>query len=259
MVEWIEQNKDWVFSGAGVAVITSCVAVLSAIITYLARSFAERKQRKRLGLQHELKQYRVEAAGKDDPLQVSYKGKSYPHLCQFTVSLKNIGTPSVSGQQLLFRLPNGAEVLDVYEKFSTQLISAEKQELTGSENLEHVYTLNKLENGDTVAITYMLNTDRPEEVMCEPRGVDDADYARTGSEADEVSIARKLIAFAALFLIVGIIPFLEDVLRAAILLVASPTIITFIQQLRIDRDQKHSCVLNDVTVQEGGEINVMQK
>jgi len=257
MSEWLELNKQWVFSGAGVAVLVGVVSVLSATVTFLVKTRSEKKKRKQLSLRHELKQYRVEAAGEHDPLTVSYKGKPYEHLCQFSVVVENTGSPGIDSQQLLFRFPVGVKVLDVYEHFSTQTISTEIDELQDDNRIEHLRTINRLEPGDVVSFTYMLDTDRTEEIVCEPRGVDDIDYAYTGTE--EVPDTRKLITFAALFVLVGVIPILGTALRAGVIILATPTIMAVINRMNKQRNPAKTCVIRDVTVEDTGQIRVFQE
>ena len=256
MTDWLEANKQWIFSGAGVAVITAVVAILSSAITLWLKIRSERKRRKRLALNFELRQYRISAASENDPLTVSYKGQLYDNLCQFSVSVENVGDPSITAQQLLFRFPDDANIVDLYEKFSSQTISATNKKFESADEIEHLWTINRLERGDTASFVYVIDSKNSKEITCDPRGVDDIDCFYMGNES--VPDTRMLISFVALFVLTGAIPLVGRMIQAVVVFAAAPTIISVVKRIKLKSSHERSCTITDVTVENGGEFKVIQ-
>ncbi len=259
MTDWLEANRQWIFSGAGVAAIMVVVAVSSSAITFWLKARSERKSRKRLALRKELKQYRIIAAGDDDHLTVSYMGKPYESLCQFFVSVENIGSPSVPSHQLLFRFPEDAHIVDIHKRFSSQTLSADCEKFEDVEKPEHLWTISCLESGDSAAFTYFVDTKKPEDIKCDPRSVDDVYHVYTGSESESVPDARTLISYTALFVLVGAIPFIGQGLQAGVIIMAAPTIIAVVKRLELRPSHETSYSIAGVTVEDGGEFKILQE
>lgn len=256
MQEWLETNKEWMFSGVGVTVFVTLVGTLSSVITFWVKSRSDKKKRKRLSIKKELKEYKIEAAGDDDALTVSYQGRPYEHLCQFSVIVKNEGRPSIESLQLLFHFPLNLQVVHVYDKFSNLTISKKMNELSDSEKTEHLVTISRLETGDEASFTYVLDTNNPKEVLCDPRGVEDVDYIYMDKGANvDFSL---LILYIAVFVALGAVPIFGYLFKALIIILAAPRIMDLFDNISSRKTRETSLVLKDVNVDGDGHIEVIQ-
>ena len=256
MLEWIEENKEWIFSGAGIAAVSAVVAIVSAVLTYWFRLRLEKRRRKQATLQNSLKSYRIGDDSDDKNLEVSYQGKSYSNLCQYQTEFTNTGSIAIENQQLLFRFPRDTKIVEDSKKFSTNTIGSSADEVTGESELEIVHTLNRLEPGDSASFSFLLDTSQSNRIECLPRGVDEIDYSTTANAA--ASEAQKLVAYAALFVLMGAMPFFESVFQAGVILAAGPTLLSFSRTVASRRKGQNRLITTEISAVEGGTINIKQ-
>lgn len=233
-MDWLEQNKDWVFSGAGIAAITALIAILSSLITYQIN----KRLRKKLTLNTNLKQYKLNLrqhqandADRIKDLKVTYKDISYDNLCEFIVIAKNTGVVAIENQHLLVKLPENCSLIDIFTEKSSQVIETEQQKIQGTESLECLHRLSRLEPSDKVTLTYMIDTQITERISCEPRGVDEIDYDYSGSRIAR-DLHQSLVLYFSLFILCGSLPFIGKIFQSLVVLVAAPRIIEFLRDWR---------------------------
>lgn len=227
-MDWLTQNREWVFSGAGLFAISTIASLLSVVFTLWWKARTERKRKKKLRVAQTVTQFTVpeeKGSGSVAPehFKVSYKGIEYENLSAFYVSLMNVGLPAIERQQLHIVLPANANVVERFEEKSLDSIGVSKREKVGNDKIEEIYTFDRLEPNDTYGITYLIDLSDISALRYEMRGVDDIEYVKSGEI--ERSEMQKLIELVALFLLVGSIPFAGGVAQAAIVLAGAPLIL----------------------------------
>lgn len=227
-MDWLTQNREWVFSGVGLFIISAVVSLLSVVITLWWKARNERKRKKKLHVSQTVTQFTVpeeKSSGSVTPehFKVSYKGIEYENLSAFYVSLTNVGLPAIERQRLHIVLPANAKVVERFEEKRLDSIAVSKKEEAGNNMIEEIYTFDRLEPNDTYGITYLINLSDISALHYEMRGVDDIEYVKSGEiERSEI---QKLIELVALFLFVGSIPFVGGAAQAAIVLAGAPLIL----------------------------------
>ncbi|EKV01343.1 hypothetical protein Lepto7375DRAFT_3510 [Leptolyngbya sp. PCC 7375] len=233
-ITWLEENKDWVFSGAGVTAITALIAILSSFITYRIN----RRLRKKLTLKTNLTEYKlnlehnqINDVDRTKDLTVTYKDIPYNNLCEFITIAENTGVVAIENQHILIKFPADCSLVDIVTEKSSQFIQIEQEEMRGPEALEYLYRLSRLEPSDKVALTYLIDTQATEKISCEPRGVDEIDYDYSGSGIIR-DLYQELVLYFALFVLCGSLPFIGKVFQSLVILTAAPRIIEFLRDWR---------------------------
>lgn len=257
MLEWLELNKQWVLSGAGVAIITSIVAIASSLITLVIKIRSERKGLKRMTFSTKLNLYQIENDERSDDLAVSYQGQPYANLCQYLITIKNSGQVAIEGQQLLLKFPEGSIILDFALNRSSNIINNERNILNESGVREELHTISRLEQPDTLTYSYIINTTAPNSIVCQPRGVDGAKYIFSGLE-EEVPEFRKLILFLVIFLLIGNIPIVGGMLQILVIIAASQTIVRVYEEWRDRHLKEKSMSINKIKIEGDGRLSIVQ-
>lgn len=262
MNDFLDTNRDWIFSGVGVTAITAIFSIISSVATYLIQNRNYNRSRKKALIKKDLKRYEIETddiPGNVGNLVVSYNGRPCEILCRFTVTIRNIGLPAIRGQQLLFSFPENCSILeDAEPNRNTGVIIVEREELQSNGKTEHLYEIQVLEREDNVSISYILDTVNAEELRCEPRGVDEIDY--NFSEFANSSDISVLIALFALFVMSGAVPIIGNIFKAGVILAASPYLVRIIQNLIDFLKQENSIInLRDISIAEGGKLDIFQQ
>lgn len=257
MFDWIQYNKDWFLSGAGIFIVSSLIAVASSLLTLYTKFRSDRKSIKILSVHTKLNKYKIEDSLQKGELAVSYKGKLYDNLCQYLVIVENTGQVAIEGQKLLLKFPPECVKIDFSIKRSSQIIQLEQETYPTEDVQEELHSFQRLEPSDKITISYMLNTTDSENIDIQPRGVDGVRYNLKGYEG--ISELQNLIVFFAIFLVLGIIPFIGELLQALVVLIASKTIIHVLNEL-YDKDRKKKSVeINSIKMTDTSVLSIRQE
>jgi hypothetical protein len=222
--DWIVQNKQWLFSGAGILVITTVFSIISIIVTLVIKSRADKKSRKKLQLIEDIVKFELPNAEEQfdsNALSVSYKDESYKHLCHYSVSVKNIGSIAIENQNLLLSIPESGKVIERNTKTCNSSIKVTEQ--STSIEKDNLYIIDRLEADEDVTITFLVNLDESHLIKCTPRGVDGIDYSNNKPESS--NDMEALVFLLAVFIMVDMVPFVGSALQALVVIASSPRLI----------------------------------
>lgn len=260
---WLEENKEWFLSGAGIFLITSIASFSSILLTLWFKSRSEKKRLKKLlilssttKLSAPIPDQFHEASFED--MKISYKGREYENLSVFAAQIKNIGISAIPHQKLHLTIPLDAQVIQVEEEKNLESININKEEIIGKSKKEIIYEIDRLESNDVFSILYLINAKNETEIQCEARGVDGIEYHHK-DEFDRPEI-EKLLIYVAAFIFLGMLPGLSNLFQAIIVLMASPLIINLYKN-HINRKENsgNSVIVNGgIRVDESGEFAVHQ-
>lgn len=259
MANWIIQNKEWFLSGAGIFIITGIFSFLSVVMTLWLKGRTERKKKRRLQLSEKLVKFGIPHAEKsidNGQLLVSYKGKEYKHLCHYSVFIENSGTSAIENQSLLFSFPKETLILEKVVEPSSPLINVSHEELNSAN--ENLYKIDRLEQGESLTISILINAEDPESIKCTPRGVDSFDYiwGKSGSTSD----IEILVLFMAVFIFADTVPFISSVLQGLVVLASAPVIVRMARSLISNRKSHGNSVtiVGGIQTSEDGVVNINQ-
>ena len=227
---WIEQNKEWFLSGAGIFLLSSIVSFASVLIALRWQSRAEKKKEKRLRISTTLNKFSAPTSnlGKEispEHVKVSYKGTEYNNLCLYSVTGSNYGIPAITEQRLHFLFPSDAEIIEVFQEKTINSIGLNIEEHQEKNTKEVIYTFDRLEPNDSFSISYLLNIEDTESIDFEPRGVDGIEYTYSGEF--ERSDIEKIIYFIAIFVFSGAVPIIGSVIQGLVILASTPYVLEF--------------------------------
>lgn len=258
-MEWIEQNKEWFLSGAGLFLVTSVVSFFSVLFTLWLKSRAERKKRKKLRIGTSTTKFSLPTSSLDrkefaNDIKVIYEGTEYDNLCIYTVSVCNIGSKAIQNQRIHLVSPANRKVIKTFHEKSLNSIKISKEEHNG----EYIYTFERLETDDCCSISFLMELDNFEKIACEPRGVDDIDYIKSGDvESSEIEI---LVYIVAAFVFSDFIPLFGDFLQGMVVLASAPIILKLYKRhFSNSRKSENSLTISgDVNINEKGVLMIKQ-
>ncbi|SKC32551.1 hypothetical protein CZ809_02067 [Photobacterium piscicola] len=261
MQEWLLSNREWVFSGAGIFAITVIFSILSAMITlYLKRRY-QSKLRKKLQVVTNIVQFDLSAdeSGIDnESLLVSYKSKEYRNLCYYSVKVTNIGASAINNQSLLFTIPKIAQVIESSVQPSNSSISVMRK--INDDTQDEVHSIDRLENSESVSITYLVNLEKVDEMKCIPRGIDNIDYSYDNKQST-TNDTELLVMFIAVFIFVDIVPVIGSALQGLIVFVSAPLIVRIVRTLLVNRGSIRNSVniTGGISMKERANLIIDQK
>lgn len=263
-MEWLEQNKEWFLSGAGIFLISSIVSFASVLLTLWWKSKSEKKKIKQLKVSSGITRFSVPSTNKNDTIatehiKISYKSNEYENLCVYTAQINNIGLPAVENQRLHLIIPIEAKIIEIIENKSLESINVEHEEIDGSQRKEVIYQFERLERNDIYTISYLLDMEESLSIACEPRGVDNIEYSY--KEDIDTSEINRLVLYVATFVFADIVPFFGGLLQALVVIAASPIIIELVRKYSQSK-RANDNVLNingGIRVDESGEIHIIQE
>lgn len=235
-MEWINTNKDWFFSGAGIFIINSIVGIISIIGTVVVKSYVEKKKNKKLNINFELKKISLPETDEinqlSQNLNVSYNNKEYKNLCYIIIDIKNTGLVAIENQSILINFPDETIFIEKYEKFcnSTIKIISETED-SYENNIEIVKKINRLESNDNLRFTYLVDASDSERINVQPRGVDDINYSGNNLYKSEMDIYQKFLMIIVLYIFVDSIPIIGRYLKVFVIIFNSYTITSIIMKL----------------------------
>ncbi|MDU9047279.1 MAG: hypothetical protein Q3M30_00400 [Candidatus Electrothrix sp. Rat3] len=262
-MEWINQNKEWFLSGAGLFVISSIVSFTSVLLTLWFKSRAENKKVKKLKVASGGTKFSIPSSNEhngisQEHIKISYKGKEYEDLCIYTVQITNIGLPAIEAQRLHLVIPNDANVIETFASKSLDSIPLSKVEIEGEAKSEIIYTFERLEPDDVCTISYLIDIADVGSVICDPRGVDNIDYFRT--EDIDKSEINRLVIYIATFIFAGVIPVIGKLIQALIIIATAPIVIELYRKnsQHIEKKGNNLNVFGDIKVDADGEVYINQ-
>lgn len=263
MLIWIEENKEWFLSGAGIFLISSIVSFTSILLTLWFKSRSEKKRLKKLLILSSTTKISAPIPNQFhdvsfEDMKISYKGQEYENLSVFAAQIKNIGIPAIPNQKVHLTIPLDAQIIESDEEKSMESINVTKGEISGKNKKEIIYEIDRLENNDVFSILYLINIKNEEEIYCEARGVDDIEYHHK-DEFDRPEI-EKLLIYIAAFIFLGMIPVLSNLFQAVIVLMASPLIINLYRSHINRKENSGNSVIvhGGIRVDESGNFAVNQ-
>lgn len=262
-MEWLEQNKDWFLSGAGIFIVSSIVSFASVLLTLWWKSRSEKKKLKRLKVSSGVSRLTISSPNEsdaisDDHVKVSYKGNEFENLCVYTVQVNNIGIPAIEKQRLHILIPTEARIIEVVENKSLQSIKLDKKEMNDSEKKEIIYEFERLERNDMCSISYLLDMKDSLSISSEPRGVDEIEYSYK-EDIDSYEINR-LVLYVATFVFADMIPLIGGLLQALVVIAASPVIIEMFRKYAENKRSNDSVlhIHGGIQVDEKGTLQINQ-
>jgi len=264
MIEWLEQNKEWFLSGAGILIISSTISFVSIILTLWWKSHLEKKKIKKLSILHNMTNFSIPSLDKtneisSEHIKVSYKGNEYENLCMYNIQLKNISHLAIENQKLHIVVPLNSKIIEVFENKNLESIKIEKDEILNSEKKEIIYKFERLETNDTCTISYLLDIEDTTLISIEPRGVDNINYVYK-DDINQYEI-EKIIIYIAMFIFADVIPVFGSFVQAMIIIGAMPFIIEIIKKYKNFKLTSDN-VLNingNINVDESGELYINQQ
>ena len=257
MFYWIEQNKDWFLSGAGIFVVSSLIGLISSLLTLYLKIRIDKKKRKLLSVKTKLNEYQIKTTSDGEKLKVFYKERTYDNLCQYIVEIKNEGYVGINDQNILVTLPKDSEVVKLSVNCNSHAIEWEEKILGCTEKQEILYCFNRLERHDNILISYLLNTEHIEQIGIQPRGTDGVDYIF--QENEPVADIKLLIIHISLFILAGTLPFIGSAVQAFVLLISSTIIIRVIREFQKNNNKENYININKLDMNESARIQILQK
>jgi hypothetical protein len=196
-----------------------------AVLTYILNRRAARRKQPRLLLTSERADFSIAATELRD-LRVSYDGRVFDSLLLFQMKLENVSTRTINNTPILLLFNGNTAIVD--KSFSAYPLN-KGQSWTPQTGQEAAYEWNpgELKPGDWAGIRLLLAPST--EVDWTWRGDDDveiASYGKEGVRTLEIEL-RDMIAWIALFIFVGGIPFLSGLLQGTLLFVSIPLIVRY--------------------------------
>lgn len=261
MQEWLQVNREWVFSGVGIFVITVTFSALSAIVTLLLKRRYQRKLRKKLQVVTNIVQFDLSAdeSGIDnDAILVSYKSQEYRHLCYYSVKVSNTGDSAIEKQSLLFTIPEVANVIESSVQPSNSDISVTRK--INDDSQDEVHLIDRLERAESVSITYLVDLEKVDSMGCTPRGVDNIDYSFDNKQST-TNDTELLLMLTAVFIFVDVVPFIGSALQGLIIFASAPIIVKIGRNISFNNRSTGKSVnfTGDITVNESSNLVIDQK
>lgn len=199
-----------------------------AILTYLLNQRSARRKQPRLILSTVRVDYSIPS--KDEQLkdlQVSYGGKSYENLMLFQVDVENVSGRTIGKSPILFILNEKSLIIDrssVVKPLNREALWLQQDGQEGA----YIWDAGELKPGDSARLRLLLTPQA--EIKWSWRGEDEVELVSYGRESENTLEAelRNAIAWVAIYLLCGFIPFFSEVLRSLFLVMSSPFIIRYL-------------------------------
>jgi len=263
MLEWVDQNKEWIFSGIGIGVVSGFVGFFSVVLTLWAQRRAAKRNRKRLLIARDATHFRIpkfdyESEIENSALKVSYKGKEYDNLCFVGFFANNIGVKAIDNLKLILQIPSSVFVVDSITEKNSGQINIDVETIKFKDHHETAFTFSRLEPKDSVRLSVLIDNDDPDILSIQPRGVDDLEYfvTKEGTKSD----AEFLIGMLALFVFANAIPLIGNIAQAGVILFSAPVLVRFVRENFAESFAKQSSINigGDVEVQPNASFNLQQ-
>jgi len=260
-MEWIEANKGWFLSGAGLFIISTTMSFLSVLVTLFIKSRSARRRRKILLIQKDLTKFSLPSTQASntnvmDQVKVAYKGTEYENLCAYHLHLTNRGRPSISNQEIHFLLPLGSTIVDVFIEKSLETMAHTHESFRNEKAIGRILKFDRLEHNDQCSLTFLVDLKNIESIECSPRGPEDVEYIY--SEGIENYEVEKLSFLIAAFVFSGSFPFFGSFIQALIVLAIIP-LAAEIYRKHKEKDlssEAFSITSSNISVDKNGELTI---
>lgn len=239
-----------------------------AILTLIARTREDRKRRKVITIETSLTAFALPkvqgtSAVRQEDLNVSYKGKSYAHLSLYRFAMRNTGPSAVQNQTVVLAMPTGLDPVDEMTATEPLQIEFKTDMKTTPTGDELSISVPRLEPGDAVTYSLLVNGSMAEQIRCHPRGTDDVKFRFAGQPESGQELeaeVKKLLLLFAMFFVVGAFDPIGGVFQAGVFLFMIPYlrhVLLFV--LRNVRTDTSRITIGQVRTEGEGTVNVLIK
>lgn len=232
-----------------------------AILTLSVKMWSERRRKKILQIETELRRFSLDSETTDDVaskqgLKVSYSGHDYNHLLLYSFKLKNTGYGAIADQKIVFLfspetnvLKERVQVSPLSIPFTTNIVKTENGE-------EKHFDFNPISNDAEITITFLVDSASSEAIKIFPRGSDDIEYSiddRASQNLFESDI-KKLFNYLVFYVLLGTFPIIHGALQAGVLLLSLPTIMRIVRHSSVN--SKKTIAIENLRVEDGSIVNI---
>ncbi|MGR0480068.1 MAG: hypothetical protein ACTFAL_01325 [Candidatus Electronema sp. V4] len=223
MTDWMQHG--WEIFKVVAPWVTGGLA--GAVFTYILNQRAGRHKKPRLLLTTQQVDYAIPSKDKQlQELRVSYRGQPFDSLLLFQMEVKNISDRTVNASPFLLFLNDQSIVVDrstLVQPLNRETAWTPQISQTGA----YVWDASELKPGDQARLRLLVT--HATEVSWSWRGDDEVEITSYGRE-NEQTLERELhnvIAWIAVYILFGTIPFLSSSARALFLVMSSPYIVRY--------------------------------
>jgi hypothetical protein len=239
IMEILKVIAPWLSGGFAGAVLTLIVS---------ARRAKKTRQKTRRILSFDIKVSRfslpqVTASQKlsSKNLRIAYKGTEYEHLLHYEVALKNIGFPGIDEQSIVLLLPPHTRVIEDTVSTRPLHVVVQKKVADVESGTEYRFAFERIEKGDSIVLSFLLDCPDPDAIKALPRGVDDAEYrfGETANQPDIEQSCSSILYLLVLFILGGGFPFVGGLVQSLVFFMMIPYILRLLSEfmaLRRTRD-----------------------
>lgn len=231
IMSWIKIVMPWITGG-----------LAGAILTLLVKIKSDRKRRKILAINTEIRKFSLETDSEDDiatkqGLKVSYLGREYHHLLLYSIKINNAGFGLLSNQNIVLLFSPEANILQEKINFSPLNISYTTKDIKTSNGIEKHFEISTLRAEDNTVISILVDSSSQNPIQVFPRPSEDVevlinDLDRQDSFEGDV---RRLLSFVALYVLASAFPVLSGALQACVIIWSIPTLMPVIKRLSYRR------------------------
>ena len=199
-----------------------------AILTYFLNQRTARRKQPRLILSILRVDYSIPSKDEQlNDLQVSYGGKSYENLLLYQVDIENVSGRTIGNSPILFALSRSSSIIDkstIVKPLNRETLWKPQDGQEGA----YIWDASELKPGDSARLRLLIAPQT--EIQWSWRGDDDVEVVAYGRESERSleTELRNVIAWIAMYLICGAIPFFAGALKALLLVASSPYIIRYL-------------------------------
>jgi hypothetical protein len=200
-----------------------------ALLTYILKVWSEKRQRKIISIK--ITDLRLTLPSNEaadllptDSLKITFEDQVFKHLRLYTAFVKNIGNRGVEGMKLAVSFPKETTLIRTMISSEPLSINCTLENQTQTTSLELVHSFGRLEVGDRIRLSFLIDTLRSKEIVCLPRGVDDVEFQIDKDEylerSRDITVAP---AFKLIFLTTIILTLLSFTIAVVIAIAAPQT------------------------------------
>ena len=254
---WLNENKEWFFSGTGIFIVSSIFSIISIVFTIILKEWVEKKKKKKLNLKLNLEKIFLHNLDKDElfsnNLHVLYENQEYANLCYIEIFVKNIGTIAIREQGILLSLPKETILIDKHEVFSNSTIKViNDTETIYGDNKEIVKKIDRLEPEEYASFVYIVDTKEVEKINVKQRWESDTIYIEDNKLKSSTDIYGKLLLIIAYFIFFDSLPFVGGYFKTLVLIINFSTLKEIIVMLLT----KKEAVENNIMIKGNNNLDI---
>jgi hypothetical protein len=218
----------WDIVKTGGPLVTGGLA--GAFLTYFLNQRSARRKQAKLLVTTQRVDYSIAARDQQlKDLRVSFRGQGFDNLLLYQVAIENVSNKTVPNSVLLIQFNKETSIID--RSIVTRPIARDTgfKHQTSSDNA-YLWEVGELKPRDSASLKLLLAPTTPIEWGW--RGDDDVEVTSYGREAPQAveRELRNLIFWAALFLLIGSVPFFGDLMRGFFLVILAPYIASYVMK-----------------------------